>query len=108
MTVKSNKYEYHDDWLVSAQWSCNFWVKCKTLEEAIKEMEPMREYNPHVSVHVDCEHAGVEDTLHVGLSLYEMDGKTIDEIMELFDKDADDLIASRVQKGHWSAPCSPH
>ena len=94
------RYKYHDDWLLSAQWDCNFWVKCSTLEE-VRLAEPKRDRNPHFSVHADCEHAGFATVANVGLNLYETDGKSLDAIYDLLDKEIDEYIACRVKTGHW-------
>ena|SRR5437868_15424998 len=95
------RYKYHDDWLVSAQWDCNFWKRCSTLEEALAVAEPKRTRNPHIAVHADCTYDGISNVAHVGLTLRETDGKSIVEIWELFDKEVDEYIQCRVTTGHW-------
>lgn len=97
------RYTYHNDFLVSAQYDCGYWVKADNLPEAIDAAEKRRDRNASISVHADCEHAGVSAVAHVGLSLFEMDGKTLEEIYELLDTEVDKYISCRVTHGHWSA-----
>lgn len=97
------RYTYHNDFRITAKYDCNFRVTTDNLSEAIDAAEKRRDRNASISVHADCEHAGVLTVAHVGLSLIEMDGKTMEEIYGLFDKEVDRYIECRILQGHWSA-----
>ena len=95
------RYKYHNDWEASAQWDSNFWVKCETLSEALSAAETKRDRNSHITVRAEFEHAGSANTARVGLDLDDMDGKSLREIMDLFDNEVDQFIACRLETGHW-------
>jgi len=93
-------YRYHEDWLVSERFDCHFWVTCRSLSDALW-IAALKSRDAHISVHADCEHAGIKTTVHVGLPLRQLHGKTVVEIMDLFDAEVDRYIACRVKIGKW-------
>ena len=54
-----------------------------------------------ITVHADCEHAGFKTAAHVGVYLRDARGKTVDDILELFDRQVDEYIACRLKTGQW-------
>jgi hypothetical protein len=54
-------------------------------------------YNAHITVHADCEHEGIKTVAHVGVDLKDIWGKSIAEIIEIFDREVDEYIACRVR-----------
>ena len=46
----------------------------------------LKNRDSHIAVHAECEYDGVKDMAHVGISVRDAYGKSIDEIMELFDE----------------------
>ena len=94
------RYKYHKDWLVSERFDCHFWVTCRSLTDALW-IASLKSRDSSISIHADCEHAGIATTAHVGISLRDAYGKSIDEILELFDAEVDEYIACRVKTGHW-------
>lgn len=97
------RWKYHDDFRITARFDCNFRKWAKTLPEALEMAEERRDRDAGLSVHVDVEFLNVKSTLHVGFCLYEVDGKTLDQIWDYLDLMADQLIAAHLQTGHWRA-----
>lgn len=61
----------------------------------------LKDDNALITIHADCEYAGIKATAHVGIYVKDARRTTIVEIIELFDKEVDDFIARRVKVGMW-------
>jgi len=85
------RYKYHDDWEISYQYDCHFFVKCRSLKDALW-IASLIDDNSLITVHADCEHDGVKTTAHVGIRIREARGKSISEIIELFDIQVDEYM----------------
>jgi len=94
------RYRYHEDWLVTERFDCNFWVTCRSLTDALW-IAALKSRDAHIAVHADCEHDGIKKKAYVGIDLKDARGKSIEEILELFDAEVDEYIASRVKIGTW-------
>jgi hypothetical protein len=98
--VKMARYRYHGDWRVSYQYDCNFSVQCHSLKDALW-IAALRGDQSLISVHADCERDGIKKTAHVGITLRESRGLTMEQIFDALDREVDEFIACRVRVGTW-------
>jgi hypothetical protein len=66
----------------------------------------LKDRDAHISVHADCELAGIRTVAHVGISVKAAQDKSVTEILELFDAEVDKYIACRVKTGQWTQDSS--
>jgi len=94
------RWKHRPPYRISYQYDCNFWERADTLEEAL-EIARAKHIRSLIGVHVELEHEGHKRIGSVGIIVQEAEGKTLEEVFDLFDKEGDDYIACRVRTGHW-------
>jgi len=94
------RWKHRPPYRISYQYDCNFWERADTLEEAL-EIARAKHIRSLIGVHVALEHEGHKRIGSVGIIVQEAEGKTLEEVFDLFDKEGDDYIFCRVRTGHW-------
>ncbi|MEQ1764259.1 MAG: hypothetical protein ABL984_14100 [Pyrinomonadaceae bacterium] len=95
------RFKYYPPFRISYRYDCNFSREADTIEEAVSiglDTHPMS----LICVKAKAVYDGVTvPSADVGNNAGDADGKSVNEIMELYDKKVDDYIACRVKTGRW-------
>ena len=94
------RWKHRPPYRISYQYDCNFAKRADTLEEAL-EVARSKHTRSLIGVHVELEFEGTKKIGSVGIIVQEADGKTLEEVFDLFDKEGDAYIACRAQIGRW-------
>ena len=95
------RYKYHPPFRITYRYNCNFSEYRDSLKEAIR-VGMQQHPESLITIHAEAVFAGhTVPRAHVGVYACQLDGKSEEECMELFDQDVDDYIACRVKTGHW-------